>query len=642
MKAAFLAARLSRMTPSEICHRLARSARASLDGPLGALFPPAPRAVDQWMAIDLSGLRGNRELMSVADNLLENRLTIFSRKRIRLGDEVDFNRDYSSGTIAPRDRSGARIDYRDRALVGDVKYVWELNRQLFLFPLAYAYSTTGRREYLRKIEELMDAWFRQNPFPMGINWSSALEASIRLVNWSFCWAFLHDKLDGRLASTWIESIYRHCLFVTRNFSMYSSANNHLIGEALGLFAAAKALPRFPESGKWGDKALAIISREAELQFHPDGIDKEQAVYYQATVTDMLFMALCFCRQAGIAYPGNLVPIVERSISALASLRSPGGYIPKFGDEDGAVTVELGARRIGVYQSLINTGARLFGRDDFPVAGMDEDLKTAIYLRLLGGDPAAFARGPGEAAPLRKRFDFGGYYLIDLESPSGRMQRLIFDCGELGYGRLAAHGHADALSFVFSVGEQPVFVDPGTYAYYGDAGLRSYFRGTRAHNAVCIDGTDQSKALGSFMWGRRAKSELITFEEGRRVAGAHDGYARLGDTVRVTREISVDRGSGEWRLTDAVRCRKRHAVTISFHLHPAISAVASGQTVQLRWPGHECVLSRPGEMALSIDRGEDGAGWYSPAYDEIEETNVLRFTARIDGSREFAFSWKMAT
>ena len=640
MRAAFLAARLSRMTPAEIGLRLARAAREAVENRAGPLLKPAPSSTDQWMPIDLSGLEGDRELLSAADALLENRLTLFSKSLIRLGDEVDFSRDYSTGATAPKNRVGTRIDHRDPSLVGDVKYTWELNRHLFLFPLAYAWSTTGKAEYLRKIEDLMGAWLRQNPYPMGINWSSALEAALRLVNWGFCWSFLRDRLDGRLAAAWRESMYRHCHFVSRNLSPGSSANNHLVGEALGLLAAATALPRFPESDRWGDAALKILSREAELQFHPDGIDKEQSVYYQATVTDMLVIALCLCRQAGKAIPPGLPRTVERSIAALASLRSPGGHLPNFGDEDGAVTVELGVRRVGVYQSLINTGARLSGREDYPVAGLDEDLKTAIYLRLLGGEPAVFSPGPDWPAPTRKRFERGGYFILDLESPPGLLQRLVFDCGELGYGPLAAHGHADALSFVFSVGGQPVFVDPGTYSYYGHAGLRKYFRGTLAHNTLCLDGTDQSTPLGSFMWGRRARCALLAYGEGRRVAGSHDGYSRLRDSVRVTREISVDRGSGDWRLTDAVRCRGAHDVAVSFHLHPGIAASADGGSVLLRWPGRECELKGPPEMSMSIGRGSDGPGWYSSAFGELQETSVLRFSARIDGSREFAFSWKV--
>ena len=41
-----------------------------------------------------------------------------------------------------------------------------------------------------------------------------------------------------LRQRWLDSIYRHAQFICGNFSLYSSANNHLLGEATGLFIAS--------------------------------------------------------------------------------------------------------------------------------------------------------------------------------------------------------------------------------------------------------------------------------------------------------------------------------------------------------------------------------------------------------------------
>jgi hypothetical protein len=67
---------------------------------------------------------------------------------------------------------------------------------------------------------------------------------------------------------------------------------------------------------------------------------------------------------------------------------------------------------------------------------------------------------------------------------------VFDCGPLGEGN---HGHFDALSFELAAHGRSLIVDPGRYTYSeaGDINWRVHFRGTAAHNTVCVDGRHQT-------------------------------------------------------------------------------------------------------------------------------------------------------
>ena len=65
--------------------------------------------------------------------------------------------------------------------------------------------------------------------------------------------------------------------------------------------------------------------------------------------------------------------------------------------------------------------------------------------------------------------------------------LVADAAPLPFLSIAAHGHADCLSFVLSLGGVQVLVDPGTYCYHSDPKWREYFKGTSAHNTVRVDG-----------------------------------------------------------------------------------------------------------------------------------------------------------
>jgi hypothetical protein len=77
--------------------------------------------------------------------------------------------------------------------------------------------------------------------------------------------------------------------------------------------------------------------------------------------------------------------------------------------------------------------------------------------------------------------------------------LAFRCGVPAPEFLPAHAHADALSFQLWWRGRPVVVDPGTFTY--EPGVdRDWFRSTRAHSTVCVDGHNQFRLWGAFRSG----------------------------------------------------------------------------------------------------------------------------------------------
>jgi uncharacterized heparinase superfamily protein len=201
--------------------------------------------------------------------------------------------------------------------------------------------------------------------------------------------------------------------------------------------------------------------------------------------------------------------------------------------------------------------------------------------------------------------------------SGRLH-LIFDAGPLGYPAMAAHGHADALSFCLAVDGRWWLVDPGTYTYHREHDARDYFRGTRAHNTLTINGADQSQIGGPFMWVKRANAQMAApVEEGAvvRLSGEHDGYQRFG--AQHQRELMLDRDTDLLEITDHVLLDSEHAVTLelNFHFAPEVALTLEGNTAVAVRPdsaasirmdlddGWEWQLFRASESPM--------AGWYSP-------------------------------
>jgi hypothetical protein len=90
--------------------------------------------------------------------------------------------------------------------------------------------------------------------------------------------------------------------------------------------------------------------------------------------------------------------------------------------------------------------------------------------------------------------------------------LAVDCGAPAPVYLPPHAHADTLSFELWHRGEPVVVDPGSYTY--DAGAdRNWFRGTRAHSTVALDGRDQFELWGAFRAGPFPKVELLRADPG---------------------------------------------------------------------------------------------------------------------------------
>ena len=578
-------------------------------------------------------------ILNKAESICLNKLDIFALKDYYIGQKINYHKDYKSGLEAPAVFFGKSIDYRESEKIGDIKYIWEPNRHLFLVTLALAYRIANTRKYLRKFEGYLADWLEQNKFLRGVNWTSSLEHGIRLINWTFCWHLLEKDVDSGLKEKWLESIYQHCWFISNNMSAFSSANNHLIGEAAGLYVASTALPKFKNSSMWQKKAYKILISECDKQNYPDGVNKEQAISYQQFVLDFLLIAALVGKANGNPFPQKYLLRLEKMIEYLAALEDCEGNLPQLGDEDDGFVIDIGQREQGVYSSLINSGAYLFNRKDFIKAGRPMDDKTSTLLNIADINIEA---QPQREWSIPLSFDGGGYYILGAHFGERREQKLVFDCGPLGYLSLAAHGHADALSFCFSAGGCPIFIDPGTYAYHANTKWRNYFRSTVAHNTVCIDSADQSIIAGNFMWSKKAKASLLEYEEGIRVKGTHDGYMRLHDSVKHTREIIFNKDSGIWEIIDDIECEEDHKVALHFHLHPQCKLQILGNKAEIYFNKGSCDLIFPEDLTLLVYEGEEdpALGWYSPSYDIKLKTKTLKLTKRIQGSKKIITKFKV--
>jgi hypothetical protein len=195
---------------------------------------------------------------------------------------------------------------------------------------------------------------------------------------------------------------------------------------------------------------------------------------------------------------------------------------------------------------------------------------------------------------------------------------VIDVGPVCPDALPAHAHADLFSFELCLGGRRAIVDSGVYEYAAGR-WRDFFRSTRAHNTVEVEGRNQSEVWLSFRVGRRARPLFARFAEiplGALVQSEHDGYAHLSQRPCHRRTflwlgsaiVVIDELFGAGVVTAASR----------IHLSPSCS--------------RESMAITPFGPATATW----GRSWYSERFGEMLGNDVLTIEAR--GALPLAFGY----
>jgi hypothetical protein len=641
----WLIGRLQTMGPMEIFSRLGEMSRhAALRASLEAVERRAHRqhkGLDHLLVAPerdgcLAGIhQGMRHrVVALAMQWLHHRASFFALHEAPLGDSIDWHRDYSSGVRSPL-RYSATINQRDVAVVGNLKYVWELNRLQHLVLLALAAVWTGHGAYQEGIARQLLSWRAQNPFMRGVNWKSPLEAGIRLIAWASL-AFLTrgiQPLEDLFSQCLKGTIYQHQYFIRKFYSKHSSANNHLVGEMAGLYVGSVFWPWYRESSAWRSFARQKLIEEINRQVEPDGVGQERATEYQLFILEFFLLAGALGQAIGDPFPQGYWERLARMLTFLTAITDRQGNLPLFGDGDSGQVVWLPETTPERARALSRLGQLRAG------SAADRDLRTAL---LLWGQPS-------ETIPLQpvptppkslQAFAQGGYYVLATDRGGDDEMMVVFDTGPLGLGPLYAHGHADALSFWLSYGGHEFLIDPGTFCYHAKAQWRAYFRGTAAHNTVCVDGEDQSVAGGPFLWRHVAHSRVEHFEDDEAfvaVEGVHDGYRRLADPVVHRRGMRLHKRSRTLVISDRLECHGRHDVEVLFHFSEKSHVRSTGpNSFQISNGIKRLNLRLDSRLRSTLYRGSENPpyGWVSRTFDVKEPTFTLVARAHVTGSTQF--------
>lgn len=549
---------------------------------------------------------------------------------------IDWHCDISTGKRYPLTYA-KKIDIRS-GQYGSAKYVWEVNRLQWLPMLAIAYRQTGEPRYLAQFMAVNQSWVVENPYLLGVNWYSNIEVNIRLINWFFAWNILdasalvqtNPAFAAFVNETWLPTIYQHCVYSHTNPSLHSSANNHLISEYAGLFIAG-SFWRFPESAAWTTYAKAGLEAEIQAQHTPGGINREEAAEYIQFITDFFLIAFVVGQRTDNPFSTAYASKLNQIASYIASFLDCRGNFPRYGDEDDGRVLLLDDRHpFNNFQSILSSAAVLFGNPVYKQRGQGFDLKN----QLLFGDQGrvAFDNLVAGQTSLGSTFYQEGHFILRKQTGDHQEIYIHVDAAPLGFLSIAAHGHADALSFLMHIDGYPFLVDPGTYTYHTDPIWRNYFVSTRAHNTVCIDGENQAFQAGPLLWLRHYKTTVLRacstylFDE---LVATHNGYDRL--QCHHQRTFRFDRQNEVLYIEDLVdnTGKQSRIIEVMFHLSPEITASAIPVN-QIRLQHH--LTSR--QLLLTVDPRLTAMliaaamepvmlGWYSGGFYHKQASQTVR-------------------
>lgn len=410
------------------------------------------------------------------------------------------------------------LEYKQRDDLGDARTRWERDRHFEWALTAKAFYVTREDALFNELKERVNAWCRDNPFLHGIAWTSAMEIAIRAINWMVALAFV-NKAGKDIPALRIGTL-NVVEYLTRHYSRFSSANNHLLVEATAMGMAGYAF----RNETWKRLAIGILAAELHHQNYEDGVNKELSLHYQTFGMEAYCLMMHTMKSNGDEVPKEWEDMLRKQGEYVAHCCWREQAAMEFGDDDEGKIIDLKGgdwkhfHYILQFVSLL-TDCRFstFGEVEENIRWLhdEEDVEKIRQLPLYNSIGS-------------RCFKTGGNSLL-----RDRADRVLvgIDHAELGFGTLAAHGHADALSLQLMVDGKVILADPGTYIYHCNLAERNSFRKTINHNTVClIDGegnpVDQSQMLGAFLWGKRAHCTLEHWgTDGKTdtLTVSHDGY-----------------------------------------------------------------------------------------------------------------------
>lgn len=451
------------------------------------------------------------------------------------------------------------------------KSVW-LNRFYFLPSFARMYHLTGDRSYLDDMMRIIRTWITDNPrmpdsHRTTYNWRD-MQVAWRSIHFSWCY-YLGDKgLTSEEKQLIVDSLREHAHILLTGFGQAKlNEFNHQSHGGLAMIYLGVLFPMLDDSTELLRRGMIILNHHLANAFYPDGGNVEQMFGYYPFQSHLFRDAFLLCTANGIEPPVNSLPMLRRMAHYLASVERPDGTVPQVND-----SYEMPVR---------------------PILDTINDIPGA---EAVSGPQGSVLFPDTQVAVMRRGGEEGWYLLANPASVIG------------------AHAHAGRLGFELWNGGMPLLIESGC-CNYDDPALVSWYRTTRAHNSVVIDGMTEAATSSQLLWvPRRETPNRITEWNPNNELPSLTMVSPPGETtnagVRWSRKITlVNRRMAI--ISDSFTAEGEHNYELLLHFPPSdVNVSTAGKEIIVnKVSGTGTPVASP---AANVTSSPAGTGAVSPA------------------------------
>ena len=495
----------------------------------------------------------------------------------------------------------------------DIKYPWELSRCQHWITLGQAFRLTGENRFPIEMAHQLDDFMEANPVGTGVNWTCTMDVGLRAVSWAIGLDLVRacEAWDDAFWLRAYAALYDHGVFIRDNLeNTYEVTSNHFLSNLAGLLFLGSVFADLAPGAEWDAFARGAIEHELGVQVLPDGADYESSIPYHRLVTELFLSSVRLAEHRSEPLSATCRVRVRDMVAFLAAVTRPDGLMPQVGDADDGRLHPFDAAVSHSPQDgrhIFGPASIMFDEPEWMALAGDAGTWEAAWWGL---DDAALAGAAHPVAPVGRLFPQAGIAV----TRTGAGHYLLVTNGIVGTNGFGNHKHNDQLSFEYHHGGAPVIVDPGSYVYTSDPGIRNRFRSTACHNTASVDGVEQNDLQPAYLFRmfEASNAETVAFDAGEDIveyAGRHHGYERLAEPVTHERRFRFRKSTGALEIVDRFAGAGTHMLRWHFHLAPGIAAERGGATaVVLSGCGRRWRLEIPAGLDVAIEPAE-----YSPSY-----------------------------
>jgi len=619
--------KLERIAPGV---RAAKMKTARLDGTRPFFFGDVG-ALGESLSQTVDGSVANLALAE-AESILQGKLPFFGQLSFDCGRPTQWFRNPVTGQNVSPQQSWTQMRFAS-PVYGDLKFILEPSRFLFIYPLARAYAFSGDQRFPRFFWDAIEDWACYSPPMAGPLWICGQECSLRIFAWTFALhAFIRSEsaTDERVALL-VSMIAAHAWRTAQTLGYArSQRSNHLITEAVGLWTAGTLYPELREAHIWQNLGAHLLHEAVVDQISPEGVSQQHSFNYQRMILHLLLWALRLAEITGSPLDEDIRSRAEAAFDFMSTWVDPvGGRAPNYGSDDGSLIFPLASASYRDYRPLLQLGAAVLNRPPLQAGPWNEaPLWFGLNINLAAVEKRAKVSIPSSEPGYFRLGDENSWAMIR----AGRYTRRPFQADQL---------HVDLWWNGTNLAR-----DAGTYLYNGDGPWNNGLAGTAVHNTVTIDGQDQMQRAGRFLWVDWAQASGRLFSSAGHAhvdcfAGEHDGYSHLGVKHRRMVQwlpdagcVIVDdiEGSGEHDV-------RLHWLTADWPLEVfdlPFQVAFRNASQQVRWnifsgcAGKAAVI-RAGKCewtgSSKMTESAEILGWESPTYGDLQPAVSLIYQTR---------------